>query len=98
MPKFSAQFNIKIYTKITVFKLFFLFFQHRSGPRDGGHLIRMIGWGEDNGVPYWLAANSWGNSYGENGLVRIIRGVDNVGVETRFSAASSYDESRSSYY
>jgi hypothetical protein len=22
--------------------------------------VRVIGWGVDNGVPYWLAANSWG--------------------------------------
>jgi cathepsin B len=33
----------------------------------GGHAVKMIGWGVDNGVPYWLVANSWNTDWAENG-------------------------------
>jgi aminopeptidase C len=32
-------------------------------------------------VPYWLVANSWNNDWGEDGFFRIIRGVDECGIE-----------------
>lgn len=27
----------------------------------------MVGWGVDNGTPYWLVANSWNTDWAENG-------------------------------
>lgn len=42
-------------------------YQHVSGEEVGGHAIRILGWGEENGTPYWLAANSWNTDWGENG-------------------------------
>lgn len=38
-----------------------------SGSVLGGHAIKILGWGEENGVPYWLAANSWNTDWGDNG-------------------------------
>merc|ERR1719245_88844 len=48
----------------------------------GGHAIRIVGWGEENGVPYWKVANSWNPYWGENGYFRIIRGKDECGIES----------------
>ena len=48
----------------------------------GGHMVALIGWGEDNGVPYWLCQNSWGASFGEAGFFRILRGNDTCGIES----------------
>jgi len=31
----------------------------------------MIGWGTSSGTDYWILANSWGASWGENGYFRI---------------------------
>jgi len=31
---------------------------------DGGHAIKIIGWGEQDGSPYWLIQNSWGPTGG----------------------------------
>lgn len=52
----------------------------------GNHAIRIIGWGETNGVKYWLCANSWGTTYGEKGYFRIIRGTNNCGIEEHIYA------------
>ena len=40
----------------------------------GGHAVSLIGWGVDNGIPYWLTQNSWGTTWGEKGFFRILRG------------------------
>lgn len=47
-----------------------------------GHFVRLIGWGEERGVKYWLAANSWGENWGDQGIVKIKRGVNECGIES----------------
>lgn len=43
-------------------------------------------WGEDysTGKPikYWIAANSWGLNWGENGTFRIVRGENHCEIES----------------
>ena len=41
-----------------------------------------IGWGEENGTPYWLVANSWNYDWGDNGTFKILRGSDHCGIES----------------
>jgi len=57
-------------------------YQHKTGKSLGGHAIKMVGWGEENGVKYWTCINSWNKSWGENGIFRILRGVDECGIES----------------
>lgn len=33
----------------------------------GGHAVRILGWGKENGVDYWLVANSWNSDWGDQG-------------------------------
>ncbi|VDL75296.1 unnamed protein product [Nippostrongylus brasiliensis] len=47
----------------------------------GGHAVKILGWGVDNKTPYWLVANSWNTDWGENGYFRIVRGVNECGIE-----------------
>jgi cathepsin B len=54
---------------------------HKTGKSLGGHAIKMIGWGVDNGTPYWICMNSWNNSWGEKGTFRILRGKNECGIE-----------------
>jgi len=57
-------------------------YQHKSGSSLGGHAIKMIGWGVDNGTPYWICQNSWNTYWGEQGTFRILRGKDECGIES----------------
>ncbi|XP_075585212.1 crustapain [Dermatophagoides farinae] len=51
---------------------------------DGQHnqYVQIIGWGNDNGLDFWMVKNSWGRDYGESGYVKMIRGVNNRGINT----------------
>lgn len=49
-------------------------YHHVSGGVLGGHAIKILGWGVESGIPYWLAANSWNTDWGDNGFFKILRG------------------------
>ncbi|ULT88063.1 hypothetical protein L3Y34_007334 [Caenorhabditis briggsae] len=57
-------------------------YRHTAGRLLGGHAIKIIGWGTQNGIPYWLIANSWGADWGENGFLKMRRGVNECGIES----------------
>ncbi|KAL3316179.1 hypothetical protein Ciccas_005189 [Cichlidogyrus casuarinus] len=48
------------------------------------HVILIVGYGYDEQLklPYWTIKNSWGESWGENGFGRILRGSDEIAIES----------------
>jgi len=40
----------------------------------GGHAVKIVGWGTEKNTPYWIVANSWSTTWGEDGYFRIKRG------------------------
>ncbi|XP_030761778.1 uncharacterized protein LOC115886666 [Sitophilus oryzae] len=61
-------------------------YQYTAGDLEGGHAVKIIGWGVENGVKYWLIANSWNERWGENGYFRMLRGTDECGIESFVAA------------
>ncbi|VDP89456.1 unnamed protein product [Echinostoma caproni] len=70
-----------------VFEDFFTYskgiYHHVTGTFVGYHAIRMLGWGEENGERYWLL-------WGEDGFFRILRGVNESGIESRVNAGMPF--------
>jgi len=61
---------------------------HKTGGALGGHAIKIIGYGVDNGVEYWLCNNSWNDTWGDNGFFKIKKGVNECGIEGDVSSGN----------
>jgi cathepsin B len=61
-------------------------YRHTTGNFLGGHAVRAIGYGTENGTPYWLIANSWNETWGDQGYFKIIKGVNECGIESQGTA------------
>jgi len=65
-------------------------YQHTYGGALGGHAVKIIGWGVENGEKYWEVANSWNTNWGNKGFFRILRGVNECGFESQTSQGLPY--------
>ncbi|GIQ84893.1 peptidase C1A [Kipferlia bialata] len=78
-------FNGPVQAAFTIYQDFYDYssgiYQHMYGNAVDGHAIKIIGWGSSWGTPYWLVQNSWGQSWGEAGNFRILRGSNECGIE-----------------
>jgi len=59
-------------------------YYHVTGAVEGGHAVKIIGWGHDDasGLDYWLVANSWNTTWGEQGFFRIKQGDSGIDAAT----------------
>ena len=53
-----------------------IFFQELS------HSTTIVGYGEENGIKYWICMNSYGKDWGENGYYKVLRGENEIGIES----------------
>ena len=73
--KMSIMQNGPIQTGFTVYQDFMSYksgiYTHKTGSALGGHAVKIVGWGEQDGTDYWIVANSWGSSWGMDGFFNI---------------------------
>jgi cathepsin B len=63
-------------------------YSHQSGNALGGHAIKVIGYGTEGGVDYWLVQNSWTTTWGDGGYFKIRAGTDECGIEDSLIAGT----------
>ncbi|XP_074579378.1 cysteine proteinase 2-like [Curcuma longa] len=51
-------------------------------PMDVNHAVLAVGYGVENGIPYWLIKNSWGDYWGVDGYFKMEMGKNMCGVAT----------------
>ena len=56
-------------------------YKHTKGKALGGHAIKIMGWGTEDDMDYWLVANSWNSDWGDHGTFKILRGINECGIE-----------------
>merc|ERR1712193_356781 len=82
--------NGPMYVSFTVYSDFPTYksgvYKHTSGSQLGGHAVKLLGWGTENGEDYWLVANSWNEQWGDHGTFKIARGNNECGIEGQVSA------------
>lgn len=56
-----------------------IFQNNQNLPYD--HDVSIVGYGTENGVPYWNIRNSWGEPFGDEGFFRLERGKGIMNIE-----------------
>ncbi|KAJ3646645.1 hypothetical protein Zmor_024222 [Zophobas morio] len=65
-------------------------YRYTAGKSMGNHAVKIVGWGTEAGIPYWLVANSWGAEWGDlNGFFKILRGQNHCEIEQHITAGKS---------
>jgi C1A family cysteine protease len=66
-------------------------FEDDTGDVEVVHEVSIVGFGEEEGTPYWLIRNSWGTHWGIDGFMKLIRGKNNLAIESDCAWATPVD-------
>lgn len=66
-------------------------YEDKTGDVSLVHGVSIVGFGVEDGVKFWNVRNSWGTSWGESGFFRVVRGSNNIGIESACAWATAKD-------
>ena len=69
-------------------------YKHTTGTQIGTLSVKIIGYGTENGTPYWLCTNSWNETWGAQGFFKIARGTNECGIEANVVAPKVNPQAR----
>lgn len=72
-------------------------YSHVSGNKLGKLSVKILGYGTENGKMFWLAANSWNETWGIQGFFKILRGTNECNIEQNVIAGTVGNGSLSSW-
>lgn len=61
--------------------------QCSTNKQDVNHGVTIVGYGVEKSLPYWVIKNSWGDSWGDKGYIKLIRGKNACAVSSYVSTA-----------
>jgi len=62
-------------------------YRHTSGRALGGHAVKIVGYGNEDGTDYWVVVNSWNDSWGVKGTFKIAFGE--CGIDSQCHAGDA---------
>lgn len=65
-------------------------YQHVAGKGIGEHAVKILGWGAEGRLDYWLVANSWNAEWGDDGFFKIEMGECGIDSQSVNAAVVSF--------